>query len=90
MSGTQKILNYLAPLSIGLLLIYVLFDQSNRMKSQTVETSLVPVPTQESEQPFLAVSYDLPTKISFAGEEAPLQLPDVMERLDRELQVNIY
>ncbi len=90
MTGTQKFLSYLAPLSIGLLLIYVLFDQSGRVKTQAAETSLVPVPTQESEQPFLAVSYDLPAKISFAGEEVPLQLPDVMERLDRELQVNIY
>lgn len=89
MSGTQKFLSYLAPLSIGLLLIYVLFDQSGRMKPEG-KKDLVPVPTQESEQPFLAVSYDLPEKISFAGEEVPLQLPDVMERLDRELQVNIY
>jgi membrane-bound lytic murein transglycosylase D len=90
MTSTQKFLSYLAPLSIGLLLIYVLFDQSSRMKPQVAQTDLVPVPTQESEQPFLAVSYDLPEKISFAGEEVPLQLPDVMERLDRELQVNIY
>jgi membrane-bound lytic murein transglycosylase D len=90
MTGTQKFLSYLAPLSIGLLLIYVLFDHSSRGKTRTAETSLQPVPTQESEQPFLAVSYDLPKQISFAGEEVPLQLPDVMERLDRELQVNIY
>jgi hypothetical protein len=90
MTGPQKFLSYLAPLSIGLLLIYVLFDQSSRMKPQGDETTLVPVETRESEQPFLAVSYDLPKSISFAGEEVPLQLPDVMERLDRELQVNIY
>ncbi len=92
MTGTQKFLSYLAPLSIGLLLIYVLFDQSSRsrLKSETAETSFEPVATAESEQPFLAVSYDLPKKISFAGEEVPLQHPDVMERLDRELQVNIY
>jgi hypothetical protein len=90
MTRAQKFLSYLAPLSIGLLLIYVLFDQSSRAKPQVGETSLQPVATQESEQPFLAVSYDLPKQISFAGEEVPLQEPDVMERLDRELQVNIY
>jgi len=86
----QKFLSYLAPLSIGLLLVYVLFDQTTRINTKAAEPQLEPVPTQESAQPFLAISYDLPEKISFAGEDVPLQQPDVMERLDRELQVNIY
>jgi membrane-bound lytic murein transglycosylase D len=86
----QRILSYLAPLSIGLLLVYVLYDQSTRTKTKEPESVLEPIVTMESMQPFLAVSYDLPAKISFAGEDAPLELPDVMERLDRELQVNIY
>lgn len=88
----QKLFGYLAPLSIGLLLVYVLFDQSAGSKNsdQEPEQSLDPIAVQESGQPFVAVSYDLPEKISLAGEEAPLQVPDVMERLDRELQVNIY
>lgn len=33
---------------------------------------------------------DLPEKIDFAGEEVPLHIRDVRERLDRELLVNIY
>ncbi len=88
----QKLFGYLAPLSIGLLLVYVLFDQSAGSKNsdKEPEQSLDPIAVQESGQPFVAVSYDLPEKISLAGEEAPLQVPDVMERLDRELQVNIY
>ncbi len=86
----QKFLSYLAPLSIGLLLVYVLFDQTTRINTPAAESQLEPVPTQESAQPFLAISYDLPETISFAGENVPLQQPDVMERLDRELQVNIY
>jgi len=90
MTGSQKFLSYLAPLSIGLLLIYVLFDQSGRAKVEAKQSVLQPVPASESAQPFLAVSYDLPKQISFAGEPVPLQIPDVMERLDRELQVNIY
>ncbi|MFB9864256.1 lytic transglycosylase domain-containing protein [Rufibacter immobilis] len=32
----------------------------------------------------------LPTAISFAGEPVPLEVPDVAERLDRELLVNSY
>ena len=88
----QKLFGYLAPLSIGLLLVYVMFDQSagNKNSDQESALSLEPIAVQESDQPFVAVSYDLPGKISLAGEEAPLQVPDVMERLDRELQVNIY
>lgn len=40
--------------------------------------------------PFPAISYDLPPNLSFAGEAVPLHIPDVLERLDRELQINIY
>lgn len=86
----QKFLNFLAPLSIGLLLVYVLFDQSSKEKPVDPEPELEPIAIQESVQPFVAISYDLPDSISFAGEPAPLQLNDVRERLDRELQVNIY
>ncbi|MBX2915423.1 MAG: lytic transglycosylase domain-containing protein [Cyclobacteriaceae bacterium] len=86
----QRIVNILAPLSIGLLLVYVLYDQSARKPEVEVTTQLEPIPVSENFQPFVAVSYDLPTSISFAGEAVPLQLPDVRERLDRELQVNIY
>ncbi|MCE7861911.1 MAG: lytic transglycosylase domain-containing protein [Bacteroidetes bacterium CHB5] len=84
----QRFINILAPLSIGLLLVYVLFDQSGRKTEATPE--LEPIPVSENFQPFVAISYDLPEHISFSGEPVPLQLPDVRERLDRELQVNIY
>lgn len=86
----QRIVNILAPLSIGLLLVYVLYDQSARKPDEEVTTELEPIPVSENFQPFVAISYDLPESISFAGESAPLELPDVRERLDRELQVNIY
>ena len=84
----QRVINFLAPLSIGLLLVYVLFDQSERKPEPTPE--LEPIPVSETFQPFVAISYDLPESILFAGELVPLTIPDVRERLDRELQVNIY
>jgi hypothetical protein len=37
-----------------------------------------------------AISLDLPKSITFAGEPVPLDLPDVRERLDKELQINTY
>lgn len=37
-----------------------------------------------------AVSLELPEELYFAGERVPLELPDVRERLDRELHINTY
>lgn len=41
-------------------------------------------------QPFPAISFDVPANITFAGEPVPLDIPDVRERLDKELQINSY
>ncbi|MCC9136178.1 lytic transglycosylase domain-containing protein [Pontibacter silvestris] len=35
-------------------------------------------------------SYPVPAQMTFAGEPVPLDIPDVAERLDRELQSNAY
>lgn len=37
-----------------------------------------------------AISLDLPKELLFAGERVPLEIPDVRERLDRELHINTY
>jgi len=37
-----------------------------------------------------AVSLELPSELYFAGERVPLEIPDVAERLDRELHINTY
>jgi hypothetical protein len=37
-----------------------------------------------------ATSFDLPDTMYFAGELVPLHLPDVHERLDREMHINTY
>ncbi len=36
------------------------------------------------------VSFELPSKITFAGDSVPLKLQDVKERLDKELHINTY
>lgn len=61
-------------------------DQSKRMQDGT----LVPSEWNGLVPPFTAISYDLPSDLSFAGEPVPLEIPDVLERLDRELQINVY
>ncbi len=85
----QKLLSLLGPVSFFLLLLYIGYDQSLK-STQAQDENLEPIALQESERPFVAVSYDLPKQVSFAGEPVPLELPDVSERLDKELQINVY
>ena len=53
--------------------------------------SAEPVDLGEVPESFLnARTLDIPEQLSFAGETVPLDIPDVRERLDRELHVNTY
>jgi hypothetical protein len=36
------------------------------------------------------ITLDIPDSMTFAGEEVPLHIPDVRERLDREIHINRY
>lgn len=61
-------------------------EKSREQQGQMLEEARLP----EEGLMYRAVSFDLPEKASFAGEEVPLHEPEVRERLDRELQINIY
>ena len=37
-----------------------------------------------------AIAIELPDSLTFAGEQVPLGIPDVRERLDREMHINAY
>lgn len=53
--------------------------------------SIAPADLDERDmQPSQAVSFDLPKTVVFAGETVPMELPDVRERLDKELHINTY
>lgn len=39
---------------------------------------------------FQVMAPEIPTEFSFAGEKVPLFIPDVKERLDRELLINVF
>ena len=47
-------------------------------------------PEEIPESFFNAKTLDLPETLTFAGEEVPMDMADVRERLDRELHVNTY
>jgi hypothetical protein len=85
----QRLFNLLGPISFFLLLIYIGYDQSLKT-TQAQEFDQEPVELIEVEQPLMAVSYDLPKSVFFAGDTMPLELSDVHERLDKELQINVY
>jgi len=86
----KGLFSLLGPASFILLLLYIGYDQSVKNAEASKADSIEPVQIEESWQPFVAVSYDLPEKLTFAGEPVPLELPDVHERLDKELQINVY
>lgn len=50
----------------------------------------IPLPTIKQSNNAMISGYSLPTNISFAGEKVPLSRPSIVERLDREVQVNAF
>ena len=63
------------------------------MKEEAVEEKkpFIPVAEAPSDHVFVnAKAFELPKKLFFAGERVPLMDADVRERLDKELNVNIY
>ncbi len=80
---------------LGLLLFLVIFlnNRIERLERGLLEISQQEVATEapvEEARPLMAISFDLPDSISFAGEPAPLHRADVREQLDKEMQINIY
>lgn len=79
MKTIQRILALVGLLSLCLLFIYALQD----------------APTDENFEKKVINDYNVyalqvPEHLSFAGERVPLENPDILERMDRELLVNTY
>lgn len=79
MKSIQKILAFVGLLSLCGLFIYALQD----------------APTDENFEKKLINDYNVyalqvPDHLEFAGEKMPLENPDILERMDRELLVNTY
>jgi membrane-bound lytic murein transglycosylase D len=84
-------------ISIAALVIlfgYISFNelrQPSRAKANTIsDETVADMEFEMEDKPFPAISLDVPEKISFAGEPVPMDVPDVYERLDKELQSNTY
>ena len=83
-------------LALVIVLAYVRYADQKMKSYENVnrvmeDGSIAPADLDESlMQPSLAISFDLPTSASFSGEAVPMELPDVRERLDKELHINTY
>lgn len=88
----KNLSNFLALSSIILLFGYISYNEiKHRTNPTTMSDEDVAEPTYLMQDgPLPAISFDLPKNIKFAGEPVPLELPDVRERLDKELQINTY
>lgn len=86
---------FLSVISLVILFGYITYKEGVSPSTQPDEISDEGVIETEFESgesigPLAAISFDLPSKITFAGEPVPLDVPDVRERLDKELQINCY
>lgn len=75
-----------------ILFAYIIFNESRTHTPVTMMSDdEVAVPQYAmDDSPLPAISFDVPENVTFAGEPMPLNLPDVKERLDKELQINTY
>ena len=80
-------------LALIVILGYIQYNESRSAASLTDNSKYYKRdnPPGGAASPYLnAVSLDLPEEMTFAGETVPLEIPDVRERLDRELHINTY
>lgn len=61
-------------------------EEGSKPKPLTIDSP----PLSEYPTYYNATSLAIPDTLFFAGEEVPLNVPDVRERLDRELHINTY
>jgi hypothetical protein len=87
--------NFLSIASLVILLGYITYNETKKslderpISDEGVALDDVAEPFEYT-QPLPAIAFDLPQKVSFANEPLPLTIPDVRERLDKELQINSY
>lgn len=88
----KKVSIFLSVSALVILFFYISYNELKKPKEESsfsdlgVAETIIPV----GENSFHAVSLALPTNVNFADEPVPMNIPDVRERLDRELQMNVY
>jgi len=86
MLGLKKLVMGVGVVVIALLFINAVQTDSTENKENTTKDG----ETEAKEKVSNMYALDMPENLSFAGEEVPIEVPDVFERMDRELLVNTY
>jgi membrane-bound lytic murein transglycosylase D len=90
----KDISNFLAIAALVILFGYISYKEfsgRSKIRFDAMSDDAVAVPEYTGEDFRLAaISFDLPKEMEFAGETVPLSIPDVTERLDKEIQINTY
>lgn len=87
--------NFLSICAIVILFGYIVYNESSHNGRNTSTDVISDDGVYEAgyagnDQRLPAISFSVPTEMTFAGEPVPLSIPDVHERLDKELQINCY
>lgn len=83
-------------ISLAVILGYIRSNEDKKLQQESAQVSQMAFynvdnpPAGEYAGYLNAVSLELPEELYFAGERVPLEMPDVRERLDRELHINTY
>lgn len=89
----KKFINNIGVIAIALILINAVAaptDTEPLTLSEDDPLMIESLSERDSLPAYNIRAWDLPKKLDFAGEDVPLELSDVRERLDRELLVNVY
>ncbi|HEY9008535.1 lytic transglycosylase domain-containing protein [Ohtaekwangia sp.] len=84
--------DFISVCTLVILFGYIMYNQSRQPSAEETisDEGVIETPYEDLTSPLPAIAFDLPKKITFAGEDVPLAIPDVRERLDKELQINCY
>ncbi len=89
----KNLSNFLSITALVILFGYITYNELSFRTKKTDSFSDEDVAEPEyiiDNAPSTAISFDVPSKIDFAGEPVPLNISDVKERLDKEIQINTY
>lgn len=82
---------YLSITALVLLFGYITYNEFSSPSADRIsDEGVIEADYQDSNQRLPAISFQVPNDMTFAGEPVPLHVPDVHERLDKELQINCY
>ena len=85
--------NFLSICAIAIVFGYIVYNESSRAYTSAdviSDDGVYEAGYGGDDGRLPAISFAVPKEMTFAGEPVPLSIPDVHERLDKELQINCY